>query len=233
MKNLLRLIIPVCLLFCSHACKKDNYAAPESAFQGRIVYKGEPINVSQGDVFFELWESGWGKKIPINVAVAQDGSYSAVLFNGNYQLVIPRSQGPFIALPDATTHTDTARVQLNGSHTQDIEVLPYYMVRTPAFAVAARTVTATCKLEKIVTDTRAKNIERVVLYVNKTQFVDGLYNIANKTVAGADITDLSNVSLSLVVPAINPVQGYAFVRIGVKIDGVEDMLFSPVTKVTL
>jgi hypothetical protein len=35
------------------------------------------------------------------------------------------------------------------------------------------------------------------------------------------------------VPAIVPTQNYVYARVGVKIAGVEDMIFSPVVKVTL
>ena len=219
------------LMFAS--CEKDNYAPPSDAFTGRIVYNGEPINVSQGDVFFELWESGWGKLTPINVAVGQDGTFSSLLFNAGYKLVIPSAQGPFMSKPDAATHNDTIMLDLHGSQALDIEVLPYYMVRTPAFSAAGRKVTAMCKLEQIIKDANAKGVERVYLYVNKTQFVDGRLNIAASSIAGGDIADLSNVSLQVDVPDIVPTQNYIFARIGLKISGVEDMIFSPVEKIEL
>ena len=184
-------------------------------------------------MFFELWESGWGKLTPINVAVGQDGTFSSLLFNAGYKLVIPSAQGPFMSKPDAATHNDTIMLDLHGSQALDIEVLPYYMVRTPAFSAAGRKVTATCKLEQIIKDANAKGVERVYLYVNKTQFVDGRLNIAASSIAGGDIADLSNVSLQVDVPDIVPTQNYIFARIGLKISGVEDMIFSPVGKIEL
>jgi hypothetical protein len=71
----------------------------------------------------------------------------------------------------------------------------------------------------------------VSLYVNKTQFVSGADNIAIKDMVGTDIADPNNISLTVKVPPIVPKQNYVFARIGLKIAGVEDMIFSPVQKI--
>ncbi|GEP89832.1 Protein of unknown function [Chitinophaga terrae (ex Kim and Jung 2007)] len=215
------------------ACKKDNYPAPSCTFNGRIVYNGEAIGVSQQDVYFELWEPGWATKVPINVAVNQDGSFSSLLFPAAYKLVIPASQGPFKSKQDGTTHTDTIQVNITGNQTMDIEVLPYYMIRTPKFTAAGKKITATCKLEQILKGTDARDVEQVVLYLAKTQFADKKNNIRDAVVNGGDITDPNNISLQADVPDIVPAQNYVYARIGVKISGVEDMIFTPVEKVQL
>ncbi len=210
------------------SCAKDNYDPPQSSLKGRIVYQGEPINVEHDQVRFQLWERGWGALTPIDVAVAQDGSFSALLFDANYKLLFPGGQGPFMPIT-----SDSIPVDLKGSQTMDIEVIPYYMVRNPQFSASGRTVNASARLEQIITDANAKNVELVTLYINKTTFVGGGTNIARKELNGADITDLSNVALSVEVPSITPSQNYVFARIGVKIIGVEDMIFSPVERVQL
>ncbi|RAK02309.1 uncharacterized protein DUF3823 [Larkinella arboricola] len=212
------------------SCEFDNYDEPKSKLEGRIVYKGEPINVEYNNVTFELWEPGWQKRIPITVTVDQDGSYSALLFNANYRLIIPAAQGPFRSLKNAETSSDTVMVNLNGSQQRDIEVEPYYMVRNPTFTVNARKLTATCKLEQIITGASGKTIERVSLYVSKTQFVDARTSLSTTDLVGSAIKDLNAVSLVLDAPTITG-QNYGFARIGVKIAGVEDMIFSPVQKV--
>jgi hypothetical protein len=52
--------------------------------------------------------------------------------------------------------------------------------------------------------------------------------------SGAAITNLSNISLSLTVPNL-PVaaEKYVFARLGIKITGVEDMIYSSVRKIQL
>lgn len=215
------------------SCGYDNYDEPGSSLKGKLVYKGEAINVSYNDVTFQLWEPGWQKKGQINVSVNQDGSYGSMLFDANYKLVIPKNQGPFRSLTNAETSSDTILVQLSGSKVLDIEVMPYYMIRTPQFTVSGREVTGTFKVEKIITDANAKNVERVNLYVNKTQFVDFRANVASAELAGASVIAGNTITLKATVPAITPTQNYVFARIGLKIAGVEDMIFSPVVKVNL
>lgn len=229
------------LLGCSMmSCENDNYEEPQSMLQGRIVYKGEALPMGYNEVNFQLWEPGWQLRSPINVRVDQDGSFSAMLFDAQYKLVIQPAQGPFRTIKDATTQSDTMVVQLKGSKVLDIEVMPYYMIRNPQVTASGRSLTANFKLEKIINDVNARNVERVTLYVNKTTFVDrgnnipiSIQNNPQMSLAGADITDLNNISLSLNVPAITPAQNYVFARVGLKIAGVEDMLYSPVQKVQL
>ncbi len=215
------------------SCGYDNFDEPASKLEGKLVYKGEAINVSYNDVTFQLWEPGWQKKAEINVSVNQDGTYGAMLFDAGYKLVIPKNQGPFMSLTNTETKSDTILVNLKGSKVMDIEVMPYYMIRTPQFTVSGREVSGTFKVEKIITDTNAKNVERVNLYVNKTQFVDFRSNVASAELAGTSVTPGNTITLKTTVPAITPTQNYVFARIGLKIAGVEDMIFTPVVKVNL
>ena len=223
-------ILPACcaILF---SCKKDNYKEPSSALSGKIVYKGEAINVENYQVPYQLYQFGFGKVGSIDGSFTQDGTYSALLFNGNYKLIIPNGQGPFKWKQLASGAPDSIAITLNGNQTLDLEVTPYYMIRTPTLTGGAGKVSALFKAEKIITDASAKNIERVSLYINKTQFVSGANNIAKIDLAGSAIADPNNISLSVTVPNITP-QTYVYARIGLKIEGVEDLIFSPLQKIT-
>lgn len=232
MKTRYYYILLIMTAVMASSCKKDNYEAPEVDFTGRLVYKGEAVNVQYDNVNFELWQPGFGKNGAIAVTIAQDGGYSAKLFNGNYKLVFVANQGPFLWPKTANGAQDTIAVNLSGNKVMDIEVVPYYMIRNAAFTVSGRTVTASCSLEKIITDVNAKNIESVVLYVNKTQFVDPNNKLVTQELTGTAIANLASLNFSLAVPAIVPTQAYVFARIGVKISGVEDRIFTPVTKLT-
>lgn len=215
------------------SCEKDNYDAPNARLYGNLVYQGEPIYVEAHEVKMELWEPGWQLSNKIEVDIDQNGAYSAKLFSGNYKLIIPSHQGPFRSYKNAETQSDTIWVKLGGSKKMDIEVEPYYMIRNAQFSKADGKVTASFGLEKIIADAGAKNIERVNLYINKTQFVDLQSSIANSSLAGGSIANLSSVSLSVSVPSMKIEQNYVFARIGVKLAGVEDMVFSSVAKVNL
>jgi hypothetical protein len=225
------LLIAVCGSVVS--CEKDNYDAPSSKLTGRLVYKGDSIGVENFQVPYELYQYGFGKVGAIGSSFAQDGSYSALLFDGQYKLIIPNGQGPFKWKQTANGDPDTLVINLQGAQTQDIEVMPYYMIRNPQLAASGGKVTATFKIEKVITDpATAKNIENVTLYINKTQFVSGGDNIANAGLNGSAITDPNSVTLQVSIPAIVPTQNYVFARVGLKIDGVEDRIFSPVQKIT-
>jgi hypothetical protein len=214
---------------------------------GALMYKGDSINVERSQVPYQLYQYGFGSVGQIGASSApdqnaspsvqtffeQNGSYSQVLYDGNYKLIIPNGQGPFLWKQDANGNPDSLAISLKGNQTVNLEVTPYYMIRNTQITAAGGIVTANFKIEKIITDSLAKNIERVSLYINRTQFVSGGDNVAAKDMAGADITDPNNISLSVTVPPITPNQNYIFARVGVKIANVEDMIFSPLQKIPL
>lgn len=225
-------VILFCLIVATAACKKDNYSAPSVKLSGQLTYKGTPIGVEYNQVPFNLFQAGFGRKGSIDATFAQDGSYSSLLFAGNYQFIIPSNQGPFRWNENTSGNRDTVNVDLQGDKVMDIEVTPFYMIRDAQFTAAGGTASATFKIEKVITDANAKNISSVTLYINRTQFVSGADNIKSTTINGADIVNLNSVTLSAAIPAIVPAQNYVFARIGIKIDGVEDMIFSPLQKIT-
>lgn len=230
----------ITMLLCTvslFACKKDNYDPPASQLSGRVVYQGEAIQLEYGQVPYQLYQFGFGKVGPVNnTTFTQEGTYSVLLFDGEYKLIIPDNQGPFLWKKTAGGAPDTVTVTMRGSQTLDLEVTPFYMIRTPQFTAAAGKVTGSFKIEKIITGAGARNIDRVNLYINKTAFVSGNgsnYSIASASISGGNITDMNNVSMTVTVPALVPAQSYVFARIGLKVAGVEDMIFSPIVKLTL
>lgn len=212
------------------SCKKDNYEEPKSTLSGKFHYKGEAIQVQYDQVPFEVYQYGFGKVGPVTQTITPEGTYAHILFDGDYKLVVRAGQGPFY-WPQSGGKSDSLAITVKGNTVKDIEVEPYYMIRSPQISYAAGgAVTANFKIEKIITDARAKNIETATLFINKTQFVSGNDNIGRTNIAGSAITDPNNVNLSVTVPAILPAQKYVFARIGVKTTGIEDWIFSPVVK---
>ena len=231
MKIIFQYITVLALCAGGLSCKKDNYKEPASTLAGHIVYKGEAIGVEYDQVPFQLFQFGFGKVGPINGSFTQDGAYSALLFDGTYKLIIPNGQGPFRWKQLASGAPDSTTVTLAGNQTLDLDVTPYYMIRTPQLTGGSGKVNAVFKAEKIITDANAKSIESVSLFINKTEFVSGANNIARTDLSGGAIADPNAINLSVTVPGIAP-QTYVYARIGLKISGVEDLVFSPVQKVT-
>jgi len=225
-------LLGVLALAAAAGCKKDNYPQPGSMLTGHLLYKTDTIQVERNQVPFQIYQYGFGKVGPIGSTFSQDGTLSSVLFDGNYKIIVPNGQGPFMWKQTAAGNPDTVSVTLKGNQSIDLQVTPYYMIRNASITVSGGTAKATCKLEQIITDANAKNVERVSLYINKDQFVSGGDNIAKKDLAAADITDMNNISINVAVPSITPTQNYVYARIGLKIAGLEDMIFSPLQKIS-
>jgi hypothetical protein len=214
------------------ACEYDNYDGPGSKFEGRVVYQGAPLQLDSRDLRMELWEIGWEKKSKIDVQVSQDGTFSALLFDGDYKLYIPRNTVPFKVLPQEQTQSDTILIEIRGNKTMDIEVTPYYAVKNSVISNAGRKINASFSLEKIITDVNAKNVDEVFLYVSKSNLVASRNDIGGVvSMKGADIPDLNNINLSRDVQVLTPDQSYVFARVGVKLAGVEYLIYSPVQKI--
>jgi hypothetical protein len=226
--SLYYLLLPV-IIMSGNACKKDNYDAPNARLNGRLVYKGDPVEVEYNQVPFELYQFGFGKTGPIGNSFAPDGTYSTLLFNGEYKFIIPNGQGPFKWKQTPQGAPDSLTINIHGNQELNIEVTPYYMIRNPQLTATGGKINASFAIEKIITDASAKNIENVRLYINKTQFVSGADNIASDNIDGSAITNPAAVNLSVTVPALS--QNYVYARIGLKVAGVEDRIFSSVQKV--
>jgi hypothetical protein len=226
------------------SCVYDNYASPDNQFSGRIVYQGEPVwvknssghNMDDAEVYFYLYESGWQKSnMPIRVVVNQNGTFSSLLFAANYKMVMPAGVGPYVA------SSDTTALSINGSKTMDIEVTPYYMVRNSTFTMSDSIVTANFKIEKIITDTRAQDIQSVSLFINRLLITDDSNNIAYTEMSGSDITDMNNIKMQVRMPSLSSIEGIGiptnqktiFARIGLKINNVNNMIYSPVQEITI
>lgn len=216
-----------------HSCNEiDNFEEPNTFLSGHVSYQGDSIYLGNDEVEFQLWQSGFGTLVPIAVRLDQQGAYSARLFDGEYKLVFVGGQGPFRTPVINQQQQDTIFIDLKGDQQTTIEVTPYFMVRNAQIQKNGNTITSSCSIEQIITDADAKTVERVTFYINETLFVsdNGEYNDAR---VDADISDLSNLNMALEIPESLAAKPYVFARIGVKIAGVEDMIYSRVEKISL
>lgn len=212
------------------SCAYDNYEKPQSMLSGKIVYKGEPIHVASEQVTFRLFQSGFETREPITVQVSPDGSYHALLFDGDYQIIFPKGQGPFIQ----NTKNDTLNVEVRGDTKQNIKVLPYYIFNNLQFSVSDRTISVNFAIKQIIDDPgKAEGIQVVALYIGTTRFANVQNNVASEVISGSQIKNMNSIHLSATVPSLTPTQSQVYVHVGVKIEHVEDMIFSAVKKIEL
>ena len=100
----------------------DNYDEPNALLTGRVVYQGSPVGVRSNGVQLELWQPGYDLNQKIPIYVDQDGSFSAMVFDGEYKLNLLAGNGPWVDI------RDTLQVQVQGQTQVDVPVVPYYTI---------------------------------------------------------------------------------------------------------
>jgi hypothetical protein len=205
------------------ACAFDNFAPPESELQGRIVFQGQPLNVRQNAIQLELWQDGYALRREIPVYVRQDGTFSATLFDGAYKLVRKQNNGPW------ENDSDTIRFEIRGSHAIDVPVKPYFVIRNDNLQRNGSVLTANFDVEQVV---QGRQVERLALYVGTTAFVDARYNSARlDRVATNSALGTNTLSLDLASVSVN--RDFLYARVGVKTQGVEELIYTAAKKIEL
>jgi hypothetical protein len=206
-------------------CKKDNYDPPQSQLTGKVVFQGQAVGVRSNGVQLEIWQPGFQLYTKIPVYVAQDGTFSAMLFDGDYKLTRLKGNGPW------ADNTDTINVQVRGATTVDVPVDAYFIVKGETIQKNGSNITTTFSLQR---GNTSKNLEDVRLYLGRTNIIDPNNNDAVVTKAASAITDITQpISLSVAIPASLADKDYVFARVGVKTAGVAELAFSIPQKIAL
>jgi len=225
MRKIFLATVSLALLILVAGCKKDNYDPPQSQLTGRIVFQGQPVGVRSNGVQLELWQPGFQLYTKIPVYIAQDGTFSAMLFDGNYKLTRLKGNGPW------ADNTDTIQVQVRGATTVDVPVDAYFVVKGETIQKSGTNITTTFSLQR---GNTSKNLEDVRLYLGRTNIIDPNNNDAVVTKAASAIPDLTQpISLSVAIPASLADKDYVFARVGVKTVGVAELAFSIPKKIAL
>ncbi len=220
-------VVPLCalLIFLSLGCEKDNRKQPESSLTGRVVYQGQPLGLRSAGVQFELWQRGYQlfTRIPLNIK--QDGTFSATLFDGDYKLVRSRGAGPWVDI------SDSIDVKVNGQTAVDVPVEPFFIIKNESFEKTGTVIKGTFTLQSV---NATKTLELARIYIGPNLIVDQNNNSANTQVLAAAITNLTQpVILNVNIPASIANDNFIFARIGVKINGVAELLYTMPQKIQL
>ena len=144
MKKIIPFFIMICCLLAVSSCSYDNFEEPKATLTGKAIYDGEAVGVRSGSSEFALFQDGYALKGSIPVYIAQDGSYSVSLFNGDYKLVRMGNA------PWERPSNDTIYITVRGNTVQDIPVTPYFFVRNVSFAKNGNKITARFTINKVV-----------------------------------------------------------------------------------
>lgn len=209
------LIIASLLLIISAGCKKDNFEKPASTLSGHVVYDKNALGLRSNGVQVELWQHGYALFSKIPVYVGQDGAFSAILFDGDYKLVLRQGNGPWL------DNADSIDVKVSGSTNVDITVKPYFIITNASFTKSGTQLTASVSVQQI---NNNLPLEAVTLYIGNTNIVDQVNSIKSVSVT-PDISQNVNIQMTL------PADAAYFARIGVKTAGVAEQLYSQVQEV--
>lgn len=211
-----------CLLaaLCLTSCGLDNYDEPQSTLSGRVVYNGQAVCVrgTNDAVQVQLYQDGYEKHDPIPVYVGQDGSFKAVLFNGEYKLVTKSGNGPWVS------QQDTLTINVNGSTACEITVTPYFTVTNESISLSGNMVNASATINQVVS---TSSISNIILLVGKTAFVDEGTYLARKEM---EAPSTGSISLSADLANNNDVVSAKalYARIGVKAAEADQYIYTPV-----
>jgi len=218
-----RYYISVILLLTGlmYSCGMDNYDEPESHLTGKITYNGEAIGVRHGAVIFDLYQDDYELSNTIEVFVAQDGTFSSMLFNGKYRMVARDNNGPWL------NDSQPVEFTVKGNTQVEYKVTPYYILSNVDITRTGNNVTGACTINKA---GGSNDLEDIALYVGKTLFVDDrdynkVISINNDPVEGAVNT------LSLDISDIESKHTILYARIGLKIHGIDQRIFSDVVQI--
>lgn len=208
--------------FLLTGCGLDNYDAPQSKLHGKITYNGEALSLrGTGEAIqLQLYQDGYQLRNNIRVYVGQDGTFEALLFDGEYKLVTRDKNGPWV------NTRDTIVVNLKGSTEVEVKVTPYFTISDESIKLTGSELNATFKVDKIV---NSANIDYVTLLVSKTSFVDDVNNIARKDFKNQQPGTL-NLSMDLSGNAKVAAAKALFARVGVRTVGADQSIYSDIVR---
>ena len=215
-------LLTLCLLL--NACGLDNYDSPSSMLTGTVVYNGSPVGVASGEVEIELWEAGFDQQEKIPVNVSPKGTFSALLFDGDYRLTLLPGSGPWVP------STDTVYVEVAGNTSVDITVEPYYLIQNESYNYSNGSVSAEFTIQEVHSE---KTVEYAGLYIGTTSIVDEQNNNVSTTLTMDSGGSQPEQSLSVSLPEELQNREFVFARLGLKIDGVSNLVFTKTMEISL
>ena len=167
-----------------------------------------------------MYKRQYEKNDPISVFVGQDGTFSALLFDGEYRLTTRDGNGPWVNNHESVT------VNLKGHTEVNLEVTPYFMISNEQLSVTGSAMNASFMINRIVPDAK---ISRVMLLLSKTQFADDVNNLYRQ-----DFSDVvpGSVNLSADISGNTEIvkAKALYARVGVLANGADQAIYSPVVR---
>lgn len=220
MKKIWNICSLLSLSLLAVSCGLDNYDEPESFLEGKITYEGKQLGLkgTNGGIQLQLYQDGYANHNAINVYATQNGTFSAVLFDGPYKLVTKDKNGPWV------NKRDTIYIEVKGKTLCEVKVTPYFTISDENIVLNNNTVSGTCNIQQIVQDSK---ISQVMLLVSQTTFVDENTNIGRQNLSNI-APGTTNISLDITNNKNVQSAKALFARIGVKTTGADQAIYSEI-----
>ncbi len=203
-------------------CEYDNFDPPTSILSGEVTYNGNPVGVRSNGTQLELWQRGYDlfEKIPVHIA--QDGTFSARLYDGDYKLVR-------LAGAPWEPQTDSISVTVKGNTTVNVPVIPYFIITNESFTLNSDVITSSF----LVTRIGSRDIASLHLYIGTTSIVDASNNRQSVNLT-TGLEDLSTVkTMNLTLNDAMKARDFVYARLAIRISGIGERYYSPVQKIML
>ena len=221
MKKIMKATVLLAGAWLMQGCGLDNYDEPEAQFSGRVTYQGEPLQLRHGSIKFDLEQDSYELGDKIEVAIAQEGTFAARIFPGEYRFVPRPGNGPW------TDDCQPVEFTIKGGKQLDFEVVPYYLLRNSNITLSVNTLNGVCSVKSIAV---GKAIEAMTLFVGKTRFVD---DRGGRSVVTSNFEQpaegVNNISVN--IKEIVDKYPVLYARIGLKIHGVDERIYTEIVKI--
>ena len=221
MKKIMKATVLLAGAWLMQGCGLDNYDEPEAQFSGRVTYQGEPLQLRHGSIKFDLEQDSYELGDKIEVAIAQEGTFAARIFPGEYRFVPRPGNGPW------TDDCQPVEFTIKGGKQLDFEVVPYYLLRNSNITLSGNTLNGVCSVKSIA---GGKAIEAMTLFVGKTRFVD---DRGGRSVVTSNFEQpaegVNNISVN--IKEIVDKYPVLYARNGLKIHGVDERIYTEIVKI--
>ena len=221
MKKIMKATVLLAGAWLMQGCGLDNYDEPEAQFSGRVTYQGEPLQLRHGSIKFDLEQDSYELGDKIEVAIAQEGTFAARIFPGEYRFVPRPGNGPW------TDDCQPVEFTIKGGKQLDFEVVPYYLLRNSNITLSGNTLNGVCSVKSIA---GGKAIEAMTLFDGKTRFVD---DRGGRSVVTSNFEQpaegVNNISVN--IKEIVDKYPVLYARIGLKIHGVDERIYTEIVKI--
>ncbi|MEG1586030.1 MAG: DUF3823 domain-containing protein [Bacteroidales bacterium] len=237
--------IALCLMaLLTISCGLDNYDAPQSKLHGQIIYKAAdgteyPLQVKgTGEAIrLSLYQYGYQLKDNIPVFTDQDATFEAVLFDGEYHLILNKDNGPWKPVMVSEEKKDTVDFYLKKSTQIKVYVTPYFLIRNAVIGLENNLLSGSCEVDRIIENAKISN---QCLFVSTTHFVDESSNFIRMDLPGDKEAGKKDFSLTVTdekqlkkLEEAKNRAGKVFVRLGIKAEGSDQFLYSDIKEIAL